>query len=378
MTNILFFLRKLKVGGVEIVTEYLANYFALQGHNIYIAYFSDCNDENLKLKFSKEVKLIPIKKSNSIFKIRKLILTEKIDLIVNQWGLQFYYSLFFKICNFGLNTKLVSVYHNKPSFNGIIEKALTNYKNKKNLKNKIHFLISKFMVSCSMKISYILSDRYILLSETYIQDFCSFTRTKNIKKLRVIQNPITCKFLEIKEKENILLYVGRLDETQKKVIRLLKVWEEICKEVDDWKFYIIGDGESRKKIDNFIKEHKLKNIVLTGYKEPESFYQKSKIICLTSEFEGFPLVLLEAMSYGIVPVVYNSFEVAEEIVKDNGLLIEKVNNEFNVKKFAAELKSLMLENFRIVELSAKAKEKSKQYSIENIYKKWQKLFSEVE
>ena len=81
MTNILFFLRKLKVGGVEIVTEYLANYFALQGHNIYIAYFSDCNDENLKLKFSKEVKLIPIKKSNSIFKIRKLILTEKIDLI---------------------------------------------------------------------------------------------------------------------------------------------------------------------------------------------------------------------------------------------------------------------------------------------------------
>lgn len=93
---------------------------------------------------------------------------------------------------------------------------------------------------------------------------------------------------------------------------------------------------------------------------------------LTSEYEGFGLVVAEAMSYGVVPVVYNSFESAKDLITDgyNGVLVEK---PFSISSFTRKVQELMDKPSYLNELSKNSRIVSTDYSIDKLADKWYQL-----
>lgn len=68
---------------------------------------------------------------------------------------------------------------------------------------------------------------------------------------------------------------------------------------------------------------KLKRITFYGFQNPDEFYKKSLVSCMTSNFEGFGMVLVEAMQYGCVPFAFDTFTALHDIIDDgvNGFII---------------------------------------------------------
>ena len=103
--------------------------------------------------------------------------------------------------------------------------------------------------------------------------------------------------VQIKKDKNkkTLLFVGRLDEHQKKVSRIIKSAKELNSK-KNIEFWILGDGEQRPTYEKMIKKYKLKNIKLLGSKKnPYPYIKVCDAILLTSDYEGFPVVYNEAI-----------------------------------------------------------------------------------
>lgn len=117
----------------------------------------------------------------------------------------------------------------------------------------------------------------------------------------------------------------------KNQINIIKAIDILNKEgVNDIDLVIIGDGVERKKLENYISQNKIKNIKLLGAKNREQIAEimsHSDCFVLSSNFETFGVVVIEALALGL-PVVATRCGGPEDIVtQDNGLLVEKDNIE---------------------------------------------------
>ena len=119
----------------------------------------------------------------------------------------------------------------------------------------------------------------------------------------------------------------------------------------------------------------LKRCNLYGFQKPASFYNRSKIFCMTSLFEGFGLVLTEAMYYATVPLAFNSYVNVGDIIDKgkNGMLIPP----FDVEQYANTLSLLMDNPILWKAMSEEAVKKSYSYSINTIGMQWLRLFEEI-
>ena len=98
--------------------------------------------------------------------------------------------------------------------------------------------------------------------------------------------------------------MGRIDYNQKRVFRVVDTWAMIEKRFPDWRLTIVGDGPERVSIELLAKRIGLQHVNFEGFQKPHRYYEQASALILTSEYEGFPLVLAECMSFGVVPVVY--------------------------------------------------------------------------
>ena len=180
-------------------------------------------------------------------------------------------------------------------------------------------------------------------------------------------------------KEKTIIYVGRLDSIQKRVSRILQAWSLIENDNKEWKLKIVGDGEDKNHLETLIKDYNLHNVSLEGFKNPVEYYRKASVLVLASEFEGFPLVLPESMSFGVIPIVYASYPAVYDIIEDkkDGLILPYNAKGFNPHDFACLMQSLMrLSNLDFIQMQKKAIEKSRNYSIDIIIKQWEEKFKQ--
>lgn len=110
------------------------------------------------------------------------------------------------------------------------------------------------------------------------------------------------------------LFVGRLD-TQKNPIMLLRVAHKIIEQYPDTTFTIVGDGEEYKKCVQYVENNNLENnIRLEGWKNDVSpFYKDCDIFVMTSIYEAFGLIFLEA-GYNRLPTIATNVEGIPEVV----------------------------------------------------------------
>lgn len=388
--NILFLLKSLETGGLEVVTSVLANKFVTEGHRICVfAFLSGKN--SIANRLNEKVVLVTggDYKANryNVKKLRKVLLEYHIDIIINQWGLPLVPIRTARRAAKGLDLKIISVYHNAPSFNGRIQSVnikLSRCENPvKRSVLKVRRWLFKEVTSHAMRYVYRKSDRFLVLSDCYKEEFLRFTRLKDARRLDIMINPVTINaegyvFRQgLKRKE--IIYVGRLDFVQKRVSRVIDTWSYLEKQNPDWHLSIVGDGESRKDLERHVEELGLRRISFEGFQSPLKYYERASVLLLTSDFEGFPLVLAEAMSFGVVPVVYHSFAAVDDIIENgvNGVIIPFEKGGYNAAHASMMFHEIMQDDALRSKMAKAAIEKSKEYSIGNIYKNWEKLFKQL-
>ncbi len=388
--NIMFLVRSFGVGGVSVVTNTLANYMVSQGHRVSIFAFVEMKDstvDNVDSRVRTYILRTTDNDKENVYAMRAVMVEDQVQIVINQWGLPFTPLRVARKAAEGLDIKFISVYHNTPNMNGrlqSIDVVLSHCSNPlKHALLKGKRCIFKQITARGMRYNYRQSDRFMVLSPSFVGKFKSFTGIKHPDKLLVQTNPVTidskgyCFDFDKKEKE--IIYVGRVNHTQKRTSRIIDTWGGLEKRFPDWRMTIVGDGEARKDIERQTRELQLERVSFEGFQNPLEYYKRASILILTSEFEGFPLVLAEAMSFGVVPVVYGSYSAVYDIINDgiNGRIVKPVNGKFVAADMANAMASIMSDKNKREQMALQAIETSKGYSIETIYKQWMQVFENL-
>lgn len=175
-------------------------------------------------------------------------------------------------------------------------------------------------------------------------------------------------------KKKQLLFIG-LFSVEKAVDRLVKIWGKLYRNHPDWRLVIIGDGPKPIVARLHKMANKMDNIEFVGFQSPLHYLKESSILCLTSSYEGWPMVLTEAMQCGTVPVAFQSFASVTDIIshKRNGILVPP----FDLDRYAKELSELMTDNATLRKMAHNAYTDVRKFSVQNIADQWEKLFNEL-
>lgn len=171
--------------------------------------------------------------------------------------------------------------------------------------------------------------------------------------------------------EKRIVSIGRL-APEKGYLDLIDVFNEVHKKHPDWKLDIVGDGDQHQYLSNKIADFKLNDyITLHGYQDKDyinKLLSKSSIYVMTSLHESFGIVLLEAGSFGLPSVVFDSARGALEIISDgyNGFIIKNRN----IHNMASKITDLIDDKELRTILGNNAKNNTLNYSFEIVKKQW--------
>lgn len=316
-------------GGVEHVTYDLANGFIKIGHQVHIISIFP-----LKNKSEQTKQFHGIIVGNNLHKLTETIAYIKensINVIIDQSHLSITQHFLAEIKK-QTHAKLIKVLHTDPAAaeKGTIDNSPILSNNilnigKAKLLNTIRKAKRHKYLKNEYKRWYSLYDKIVLLSEKFIPVFTSYIRKDSLNKITSIPNPLIMQNTDVKgKKENIVLFVGRLCKQAKRPDRLILIWERVYRENPNWKLIVIGDGELKQQLIDYCNKKNIQNIEFTGQTDPNPFYKKASILCLTSTYEGFGLVVTEALSNQVIPIAFNSYEAITDLVsnENNGFLIK--------------------------------------------------------
>jgi glycosyltransferase involved in cell wall biosynthesis len=172
-------------------------------------------------------------------------------------------------------------------------------------------------------------------------------------------------------------YIGRLVQAQKRVLDLPPVMGELSKRKVPFRMHLIGSGEDEPRLRADLVRLGVSDLVeWWGWLTPAEVSRRLKhldALVLPSEFEGLPLVLLEAMGHGVVPV-------ATRIRSGNSELIQNGDNGFLVPvgdaaTFADRIEALQRDDFLLRDLGYRAWNTSGTYSVDRMVSSYEKCFS---
>ncbi|HEX2607631.1 MAG TPA: glycosyltransferase family 4 protein [Flavisolibacter sp.] len=152
----------------------------------------------------------------------------------------------------------------------------------------------------------------------------------------------------------------------------------VLKQYPDWKWRLIGKGEMEEQVRDFTEKEDLGNQLLVEAPQSEDLdhqYVGSSLFVLSSRSEAFPMVLLEALSFGVPCISFDCESGPSDIIThgEDGILVPKEN----VPALADAIIQLIKEEEERKKMGEKALENIKRFSPEVILKKWQVLLNEL-
>ena len=199
----------------------------------------------------------------------------------------------------------------------------------------------------------------------------------SVRQVKVINNAVQY----YPEEENPLLaksviYVGRA-EYEKAPDRLIDVWRLVAQRHPDWTLRMFCTGAMLNDLKTKVKQYGIEQqvIFMPPTKDMEHEYMSSSLCVLTSRYEGFPVVLQEAMGCGLPCISFNCPSGPRYIINDgeDGYLVE----DGHIEAFADKV-CLLMENEELRrQLGRKAKQHMAFYSKDRIMSQWRDLFEQL-
>lgn len=345
----------LNAGGVEKVTLQTARMLSDQGYDVALLPLlnvgKDVSFEKINvLTFRSLLKLI-LKKRNIKW------------TIINCWSFPFASTLIIKAIFYFSECRLICYYHNTPEFmfRGDFLRSI---------------LLRKLIVinnRCVLR----MSDKYLFLTDEASEEFIRLNKLKHsLEKIGTLTNLVeknNSKLVVIKKKFSFC-FCGRLENKQKRLDRLLYTFQAIKERYSSYPLHltIVGDGPDRIFAENLCRSLGLEDCVsFVGSGEPEFYYRESSFLLLTSDYEGFGIVLVEAMSYGCIPITTRSYSGISSVVpSDCGLVFERSADP----SYICDWLSLLFSNESVMDnYREKCINKSKDYDRDSMFKKWFEL-----
>jgi glycosyltransferase involved in cell wall biosynthesis len=237
------------------------------------------------------------------------------------------------------------------------------------------------------KVTYRFADLHVVQTKPIAEWVKRNTRASNVK---VIPNsvlfplPVYKPIIEpssfLKSGDKLILAVGTL-KRQKGFDLLIETAVRILPKYPQWKLIILGkehDDEGERglmeQFQNIIARHNLENQILFPGEAGNvgDWYNRAEIFVLSSRYEGFPNVLLEAMTSGVACISFDCDTGPSELIQNqkNGLLVPQKN----VRELASSIELLINNDEYRKKLGENALSIREKYSEEIIFEKWSKLF----
>ena len=182
-------------------------------------------------------------------------------------------------------------------------------------------------------------------------------------EIEVLYNPLTLDVNRIsKLNSKSILFVGRLSIEHKGVDRLIPIMRRVLSWDPDVKLEVVGDGGDKQYLIQEIKRNHLENsIKLVGLSNNVTeYYQNASVLLVTSRYEGFGLVITEALAHGVPVVSFNAYG-PDEIIRNckDGFLVTQDHIDEYADKVISLLSDIEMRN----SMSKNARERALDFSI---------------
>jgi glycosyltransferase involved in cell wall biosynthesis len=396
--NILFITNKNVnpvIGGIERITYVLAEAFQrLHGHCCFSAFTQRLDDtatpfeKELLLEEGRETQMLSdFIRENDI----QFVIAQGSDAAVNAIVRQIHDAVAHVP-----GCRMLFVFHNMPGFEYTkISMDVLRYRilHGQNVVYNLKYLIFqtfqtplrsliKKQMNGKYRPAYDASDKVVLLTEGFIQNYAQCAGVSVDDKFCAISNALTFNDrFSMKqydnEKRNEVLWVGRFDDKHKRLSEALYIWKIVEDEgrFPDWKLRIVGYGPDEDYYHRLVKRLGLRNVSFEGKTESRPFYQSASLYMMTSAFEGFGLVITEALQSAAVPLAYDTFASLHDIILDghNGYIIADKNR----RTYADRLQTLMKDKDMCRRFAQQGLTFIDKFSVENITSQWNQLFESL-
>lgn len=375
-------------GGIGRVTDTLCREFLRRGHKVFYLIYNSAITIRHEFDFPAPLEYFPssdLLSAENIEFYQKFLEDKKIDFVINQSGNFSDTALY--VQKGSSHAKVISVLHSEPwvaykhlwdeviplrsrciyerlkQFARILLYPYIKYKYRKSRLNQIAATVSG-------------SDRICVLCDGHKQDVIEMSPAA-VGKCVVIPNPNSFSdFISkvSKPRSKTILYVGLLVKN-KRVDRLIHVWKNLSKDYPDWILLLLGDGEPQYV--EYLKSlaANISNVEFAGFSNPRELYETASIFAFPSNYEGWPMALVEALQYGVVPVTFDSFAAASVIVKHDktGMLVRP----FDLSLYEKSLRALMDNPGRLREMSQNANKSVSDFDVTAVGDMWETLFKKL-
>lgn len=213
--------------------------------------------------------------------------------------------------------------------------------------------------------------KLLLLSNSDKEKLSPYLNEEVRLRFSYMNNSIGLSYNKIESSnKNSWAFIGRIDDG-KNPFALIEIGKIILKDNLKIKINVYGDGPLKDDLENIINEFNLNNIIIIhGFeKNKVKIFKENVGLIMTSKYEGYPYVILEAYAYGKPVVLFNTFTAAQELVDHNktGFLIENENYQDMIEKMNIAMK---LDDNDI-------KNKFLLFNNDVIFEKWDNIFNEI-
>ena len=379
-------------GGVQKITLNLRNYLLQFGFEIDVLVLQKESEFSVNETFIKRIE--PSETSDD--EIMSFIKNGQYHKVINQFG--FSYNLTIERIHLELGIPIITVNHqciwclfDRYSNNLRINYNESNSKLRRILAMLMHFrivdgligFIGKKKLKREYQRVFNYSHRVVIFFDDFKNELLDLfgKSIQNDSKILVIPNILGDEFSQMENvdfsiKEKLIIYVGRIENQQKRVDKLFEFWEAFSAINQEYRLEILGNGPKFDFYKELINSKKLERINLVGNVNPKPYYQKATFLVLFSDYEGHALVLTEAQKNGCIPISFRCYSAIDRVIQHglNGIIVE----EFSVNKMVGVFEELTNDQTKITNLQNTVQsvgDFSYPKDIE-IVTKWQNLINE--
>lgn len=375
-------------GGTEVVIRHVTTYLKSQGHSIFI-FGIDFDREALLADFGSDITLVtlPARASYNRKKTAALIGKELreygIDLFVSSGVSRFHFR---EVKRMASDTRVVFSHHSTP-FWEIAIRIGRKMKSNRWQKSPLTWFSRTPLYKKGLQYKYIKRYRRIYNAVDGYTVLCRDYKRETLAALGIAPESDTKIYTQLNpavmpdnispDKKKQVIYLGRLTYSDKRADRLVSIWSRIWEKHPDWTLKIVGEGPEKPKLQQLAGESGTQNIEFHSYTaDVKRYYDEASILCLTSEFEGWGLVLAEAQNQGVIPIAYACSKGVEAVLSpsgENGVLV----TPFREDEYADRLSELMSDGELRSRIQAHIRNKNREITPEKVGARWERMFYEI-